>query len=74
MAKTHGERLARLEVYYAQIPGYLEQIKERLDTLNGGVAENSKFRVQQQVVFRLIGVAWASVFIPVVAIAVVLLS
>ena len=74
MAKTQGERIATMEAYYAQVSADLTAINAHLAKLNGSVAENSKFRVQQQTAFWVIGVAWASVFIPVVAIAVVLLS
>ena len=70
--KPLGERVARLEVYYAEIPGYLKEIKERLDTLNGGVAENTKFRTQQKAVYAVLAFAWGSLLLPLATIAIVM--
>lgn len=67
--KPLGERVARLEVYYAEIPNYLKEIKDRLETLNGGVAENTKFRTQQKTVYAVLAFAWATLLIPLAAIA-----
>jgi hypothetical protein len=74
MAKTLGERVARLDVYYAEVNAHLRAIKEHLETLNGDVAENSKFRVQQKTLYGVIAFAWVSVLIPLTAIAIAVLA
>ena len=51
----------------------VEAITTRLDKLNGAVAENSKFRVQQKAVYGVIAFAWVSVLIPLAAIAIAVL-
>lgn len=75
--KTHGERIARLETWHVAhaetCEGHFKEIKERLEKLNGDVAENSKFRLQQKTVYWVMGVIWASVFIPVIIVAVAVL-
>jgi hypothetical protein len=43
-------------------------------TLNGAVAENSKFRVQGNATLKTIGIAWVSVLIPLTVIAVAVLK
>lgn len=73
MAKTHGERIARMEESFISIHEDIEKIEKHLNKLNGSVAENSKFRIQQQTVYWIIGGAWASIFVPLVAIAIALL-
>lgn len=70
MPKTHSERIGKLEVYHAQIAADLKTIKEDLAKLNGSVAENTKFRVQQKTVYAVLGFAWASLLIPIAAIAI----
>ncbi len=71
--KTLGERVERLDAYYAEVNENLKAIKEHLATLNGDVAENSKFRVQQKAVYGVIAVAWVSIFVPAITILVVVL-
>ena len=68
--KTLAARVERLDAYYAEVNGHLAAIEEHLATLNGDVAENSKFRVQQKAVYGVIVFAWVSVLIPVSAIAI----
>ncbi|KKL81890.1 hypothetical protein LCGC14_1990210, partial [marine sediment metagenome] len=46
MAKTHGERIERVETAYVDIRDDIKAIKDHLATLNGSVAENSKFRLK----------------------------
>jgi hypothetical protein len=72
--KTLGERTVRLETYYVQVSDSLTEIKEHLETLNNQVSKNSNFRLQQKTVYGVIGVAWASVLIPLTAIAVAVLA
>jgi len=48
----------------------VKAITDRMDTLNGFVAENTKFRVQQKAVYGAIVFGWISVLIPVTVIAV----
>ena len=45
--KTLGERIARLEVYYAEIPGHLKDIKALQEKQNGrlGVLERWQQRI-----------------------------
>ena len=74
MTKTQVERLARLEEVFVGIREDIAKVEGHLALINGSVAENSKFRVQQQVVYWVIGVAWASIFIPLVTLAVVALD
>ena len=71
--KPVGERVATLEAYYIEVNESLKEIKERLATLNGDVADNSKFRVQQKTVYWVIGGLWALSMAPVTAIAVAVL-
>ncbi len=49
-------------------------ITERLDKLNGSVAENTRFRVQSKAVYGVIAFAWVSILIPLTAIAVAILA
>ncbi len=49
-------------------------ITDRLDTLNGFVADNTRFRVQSKAVYGVIAFAWVSVLIPVTVIAVAVLA
>ncbi len=52
----------------------IKRVTDRLDTMNGSVAENTLFRVQQKTVYWVLGVAWASVLIPVTAIAIAVMA
>lgn len=72
--KNHGERIAALEVAYVQSGEHYQRIEEHLARLNGAVAENSKFRVQQKAVYGVIAFAWVSMLIPLAVIAVAVLS
>ena len=74
MAKTLGERVARLDVYYAEVNAHLRAINEHLKTLNNQVSKNSDFRVQQKAVYGVIAFAWVSVLIPLAAIAIAVLA
>ncbi|KKL58298.1 hypothetical protein LCGC14_2226760 [marine sediment metagenome] len=49
-------------------------ITDRLDTMNGSIAENSRFRVQSKAVYGVIAFAWVSILIPLTAIAVAVLG
>jgi len=49
-------------------------ITDRLDTLNGTVAENTRFRVQSKAVYGVILFAWGTVIIPLSVILVRVLS
>lgn len=72
--KTHGERIVRLEECFAGIREDIGKIENHLAKLNGSVAENSKFRVQQKTVYAVMGFIWISVFVPVVIVAVAVLK
>ncbi len=52
----------------------VKAITDRLDTMNGSVAENTRFRVQSKAVYGVIVFAWVSVLIPLTAIAVAVLG
>ncbi len=52
----------------------IKAITDRLDTMNGSIAENSRFRVQSKAVYGVIAFAWISVLIPLTAIAVAVLA
>lgn len=76
--KTHGERIARVEAWHVAhaetCEGHFKEIKERLTKLNGDVAENSKFRLQQKTVYGVLMFAWVSVLVPLAVIAVAVLT
>lgn len=76
--KTVGERQAKTEtmlVAHTEVcERHWESIDGHLERLNGDVAENSKFRVQQKTVYGVIAFAWISVLIPLTAIAVAVLA
>ena len=76
--KTLGERVAKAEGLFLRhteaCEGHWKSVDERLERLNGDVAENSKFRVQQKTVYGVIVFAWVSILIPLTAIAVVVLA
>jgi hypothetical protein len=72
--KNHGERIAALEAAYVQSGEHYQRIEDHLVTLNGAVAENSKFRVQGNATLKTIGIAWVSVLIPLTVIAVAVLK
>lgn len=72
--KPHGERIATLEAYYIEVNDSLKEINAHLATLNGQVAENSKFRLQQKTVYGVIVFAWVSVLIPLTTIAIAVLA
>lgn len=71
--KTHGERIERLEECFAGIREDIGDIKDHLADLNGSVAENSKFRLQQKTVYGVLMFAWISVLVPLAVIAVTVL-
>ena len=77
MAKTLGERQAKTEalmVAHLEIcETHWKSIDARLETLNGDVADNSKFRLQQNAVLRTLAFAWVSVMVPLAAIAIAVL-
>ena len=58
MAKTHGERIERLDEAYAGIRSDIKDIKEQLEKLNGSVAENSRFRLKQQTIYGVLAFGW----------------
>ena len=66
MAKTLGERVARLEAYYAEIPGHLKDIKELQKEQNGRLGALERW---QQ---RIIGAGLLAAFILTIAGAVIL--
>ncbi len=66
---SDGDPITRRE-FAAGIKG----ITDRLDKLNGSVAENTRFRVQSKAVYGVIVFAWVSVLIPLTAIAVAVLA
>jgi hypothetical protein len=76
--KPVGERIAKTElllVAHTEVcEGHWKSIDDHLARLNGDVAENSKFRVQQKAVYGVIAFAWVSVLIPMAAIAVAVLA
>ncbi len=72
--KTHGERIERLEQCFAGIREDIGKIEKHLCKLNGAVAENSKFRLQQKTVYGVLAFAWASVFVPSLVVAVAVLT
>ena len=49
-------------------------ITERLDKLNGAVADNTRFRLQGNAVLKALGFVWVSIMIPLTAIAVAVLA
>lgn len=59
--KPHGERIARLEAYYAEIPGHLKEIKQLQKEQNGRLGALERW---QQ---RIIGAGLLAVFIVTVA-------
>ena len=73
MTEPLGERVATLQAYYIQFGEDLKEIREHLATLNGSVAENSKFRVQSKAVLAAFVFGWASIFLPLMAILVAIL-
>ena len=66
MAKTLGERVARLEAYYAEIPGHLKDIKELQKAQNGRLGALERW---QQ---RIIGAGLLATLIATIAGAVIL--
>ncbi|KKK96181.1 hypothetical protein LCGC14_2665320 [marine sediment metagenome] len=66
MAKTLGERVARLEAYYAEIPGHLKDIKELQKAQNGRLGALERW---QQ---RIIGAGLLAALILTIAGAVIL--
>ena len=70
MTKTEALLVAHTET----CEGHWKSIDEHLERLNGDVAENSKFRVQQKAVYGVIAVAWAIAMAPLTAIAVAMLA
>ena len=66
MAKTLGERVARLEAYYAEIPGHLKDIKALQKEQNGRLGALERW---QQ---RIIGAGLLATLIATIAGAVIL--
>jgi len=66
VAKTLGERVARLEAYYAEIPGHLKDIKELQKAQNGRLGALERW---QQ---RIIGAGLLAALILTIAGAVIL--
>ncbi len=52
----------------------IKGITDRLDTLNGSVADNTRFRVQGNAVLKALGFVWVSIMVPLTAIAVAMLA
>ncbi len=67
--KTLGERIARLEVYYAEIPGHLKDIKALQEKQNGRLGALERW--QQRIIGA--GLLVVSV-IPLTAIAIAVLA
>ena len=59
---------------HSGIADSLDGIGKKLDTLNGSVAENSKFRVESSAIFRLLMLGWLSLIAPLTAILVAVLK
>ena len=78
MGKTAGARISKTELMFVRhteaCERYWESVDKRLEKLNGDVAENSKFRVQQKAVYGVIAFAWVSVLIPLAARAIAVLA
>ncbi len=75
--KPLGERMSSLEAllvsHFEVCEGHWKAVSDHLERLNGDVAENSKFRVQQKAIYGVIAVAWVSIFAPAITILVVVL-
>lgn len=50
MTKPLGERVARLEAYYAEIPEHLKEIKGHLARQNGHIDDLRRWKIQAQAV------------------------
>lgn len=74
MTKPLGERVERVEQCFVGIRDDIGEIKDHLEKLNGSVAENSKFRLQSKTVYGVLGIAWASVVVPMIIVAVAVLK
>ena len=78
VGKPLGERIAKTEAllvgHLDVCEGHWKAVSDHLARLNGDVAENSKFRVQQKAVYGVIAFAWVSVLIPLAAIAIAVLA
>ena len=48
--KPHGERIAKLEVYYAEVSESLKEIKQHLVTQNGRIYTLATFKIQAQAI------------------------
>ena len=76
--KPLGERVSKTEAllvaHMETCEGHWKSIDDHLGRLNGDVAENSKFRVQQKALYGVIAFAWVSVLIPLTAIAISVLG
>ena len=46
----------------------IKAITDRLDTMNGSVAENTRFRVQQKAVYGAIAAGWAIMMAPLLVV------
>ena len=62
------------EAVHTGLSDSLSAIGGKLDKLNGSVAENTKFRVQSKAVYAVLAFGWASMMIPLAAIAVAVLK
>ncbi len=49
---------------------HLKSVDEKLERLNGAVAENTEFRIATKASYTIIGIAWASILLPLTAMAV----
>lgn len=76
--KPLGERVSKTEAllvaHTETCERYWESVDEHLETLNGDVAENSKFRVQQKAVYWVIGGAFTLAMVPLTTIAIAVLA
>ncbi len=50
MSKTQGERIVRLETYFAQIDQTLTDIKDEMKTSNGTIKDLVRFKIQAQAI------------------------
>ena len=52
----------------------IKRVTDRLDKLNGAVAENTKFRVQSKAVYAALLGGWAILMAPLTVIAIAVLA
>lgn len=70
----NSEILAALVERVAGIQGEMVEVKEHLAKTNGQIAKNTEFRTRAQVLAAVAIFLWVSVFIPIVLIAVNVVS